>query len=104
MNRYRLELEGRLQGIGFRPFVCRLARELGISGWVRNTGQGVSLELQGEEPVLAAFELRLASELPVAGFLRGREKRAVPLLAETGFEIQVMGQPMWRSGNWRSLR
>ena len=46
--RRRLEVRGIVQGVGFRPFVYRLARELALDGWVRNDAAGVTIEVQGE--------------------------------------------------------
>jgi len=46
--RRRLEVRGIVQGVGFRPFVYRLARELALDGWVRNDSAGVTIEVQGE--------------------------------------------------------
>ena len=45
--RLRILLTGAVQGTGFRPFVYRLARELGLTGFVRNTAGGVWIEVEG---------------------------------------------------------
>ena len=58
----RLRVRGLVQGVGFRPYVWRLAGELGLSGWVRNDGAGVSLAVAGER--LAEFLERLPLEAP----------------------------------------
>ena len=50
--------------MGFRPFVYRLAERLGLTGFVRNTTEGVNLEVQGEPASLVAFVMALRSELP----------------------------------------
>jgi len=46
--RLRLTVRGAVRGMGFRPFVYRLATALGLRAWVCNTTQGVFLELEGE--------------------------------------------------------
>src|SRR5664279_2052189 len=46
--RRRLEVRGIVQGVGFRPFVYRLARDLALDGWVRNDAAGVTIEVQGD--------------------------------------------------------
>ena len=46
--RCRIQVHGQVQGVGFRPFVYRLATELDLSGWVRNDADGVHIEVQGE--------------------------------------------------------
>jgi hydrogenase maturation protein HypF len=61
MRRVHINLHGAVQGVGFRQFVCRLASELGLGGWVRNGAQGVSIELEG--PRGNSFIERLRSEL-----------------------------------------
>ncbi len=55
LKRQRVIIQGRVQGVGCRPFVYRLAERLALAGWVRNDTQGVTIELQGEAVVLAAF-------------------------------------------------
>ena len=42
-----IRVSGVVQGVGFRPFVWRLARELGLAGWVRNDSRGVEIEVHG---------------------------------------------------------
>ena len=65
----QIEITGRVQGVGFRPFVARLAQALGLSGWVLNTGQGVKIHAQGEQSQLQAFQARLMSEAPPASVI-----------------------------------
>ena len=57
---------GTVQGVGFRPFVARLARRLGIDGWVCNDGCGVTIRARAPAAVLDDFAARLRSEAPPA--------------------------------------
>jgi hydrogenase maturation protein HypF len=59
-----IELEGIVQGVGFRPFVHRLARDLGITGFVLNTSRGVEIHAETSAGKLRGFYLRLKNELP----------------------------------------
>lgn len=63
-ERRRLRVRGVVQGVGFRPFVYRLAQELDLSGWVRNDGGGVEIEVQGSPGNLSALAARLRGEAP----------------------------------------
>jgi len=60
----RLRVRGLVQGVGFRPFVYRVASELMLDGWVRNDGEGVEIALRGEAEQVAQFEQRLRREAP----------------------------------------
>ncbi|UCG57012.1 MAG: carbamoyltransferase HypF [Phycisphaerales bacterium] len=66
IKRQKILLTGRIQGVGFRPAVYRLARRLGLSGTVYNDTKGVTIELQGQESQIAEFLSRLQSsdEMP----------------------------------------
>ncbi|CAG0958686.1 partial acylphosphatase, partial [Geobacteraceae bacterium] len=50
VRRIRITIEGIVQGVGFRPFVFRLAERHGITGWVKNTTAGVVMEAEGDAP------------------------------------------------------
>ncbi len=60
----RALVQGKVQGVGFRPFVYRLAREGGLSGHIRNTSQGVEIEINGPDPEVERLLRRLVAELP----------------------------------------
>ncbi len=62
--RARVRIEGTVQGVGFRPFAYRLARELGLGGFVRNDSRGVALELEGADASIRSFLTRLELEAP----------------------------------------
>lgn len=62
--RLRLRLRGAVQGVGFRPFVYRLATELQLSGWVMNSSQGVQVEVEGDRQDLDTFLLRIEKRKP----------------------------------------
>jgi hydrogenase maturation protein HypF len=92
MQRRRLTVRGRVQGVGFRPFVYRVATGLGLTGHVGNDPTGVFIEVQGEPDDLESFERRLKSDAPaiarvssiesVAG--RTREESAFAIVASSG--------------------
>ncbi len=62
IKRLRISITGRVQGVGFRPAVCRIARSLELSGIVYNDTKGVTVELQGEAEKIAGFLARLQSD------------------------------------------
>lgn len=64
--RVRGRVEGLVQGVGFRPFVCRLATELGVSGLVKNCADGVWIDAAGEAEPMRRFLDRLRAECPGA--------------------------------------
>jgi len=59
-----LKIQGAVQGVGFRPFVYRLATELDLKGWVNNNAQGVAIEVEGNASKLNLFQERLQQEKP----------------------------------------
>jgi hydrogenase maturation protein HypF len=63
--------------VGFRPFIYRLAVQLGLGGWVQNRPEGVLIEVQGAGPALAEFARRLQAERPSAARLDGVEAGTV---------------------------
>ena len=78
-------IRGLVQGVGFRPFVWRLAGELGLSGWVRNDGAGVSLAVDGAQ--VAEFLRRLAEEKPPLARIDAIETMGEVGLDGPGFAI-----------------
>ncbi|OII65448.1 carbamoyltransferase HypF [Streptomyces sp. CC53] len=98
--RRRLLVRGVVQGVGFRPFVHRLATELGLAGFVGNTDDGVVIEAEGPPDALAAFEARLASEPPpLAAVSAVRADEVAPAGDGPGFAIR----PSERGGTGRTL-
>jgi hydrogenase maturation protein HypF len=75
--RERLRLRGIVQGVGFRPHVHRLASELGLSGWVRNDADGVTLEAQGSTSALQDLRTRLLREAPAHARIDACESQAL---------------------------
>ncbi len=69
----RLRVRGVVQGVGFRPFVYRLAQSLGLSGWVLNDPEGVLIEASGPEERLQAFQEALVRQAPKAARVEGVE-------------------------------
>ena len=87
-QRRALRVRGSVQGVGFRPFVFRLAHSLGLSGWVFNDAQGVAIEVQGSSGALAEFERRLQAQAPPLARIEHVEVTACPSLnPDAGFVI-----------------
>ena len=70
-------IEGVVQGVGFRPFVYKIAHELNLVGFVKNTPDGVELEIEGLEIKIAEFENLLQSQLPPLARIDKVEKSQV---------------------------
>ena len=66
LNAYSIKVRGVVQGVGFRPFVYRLARTNRLTGWVLNEEEGVEIHLEGEETTLRTFIEELKTQPPPA--------------------------------------
>ena len=71
-------VNGIVQGVGFRPFVYRLATGMGLTGWVRNGTEGVRIEACGTEERLAHFIRRIRREAPPLAVIVSLEHHALP--------------------------
>jgi len=89
--RARIEVRGIVQGVGFRPFVYRLAQELELDGWVRNDGNGVTIEAEGEGERIAAFARRIRDEAPPLARVDTVQLREAAPGFEYGFAILESG-------------
>ncbi|MBL0174950.1 MAG: carbamoyltransferase HypF [Ignavibacteria bacterium] len=86
--RLRVAIRGAVQGVGFRPFVYRLATELGLAGWVLNSAQGVFIEVDGQRATLENFLTRLSTEKPPRSFIQSFEATWLDAAGFHGFEIR----------------
>ena len=87
--RLHVTLGGAVQGVGFRPFVYRLAVEMGLSGWVCNSSAGLILEVEGSQDQLDRFLDRLDAEKPSAAVVLTRETAYLAPAGWSGFEIRT---------------
>lgn len=87
-ERVRISIRGVVQGVGFRPFVYRLAVELKLNGWVSNTSQGLFIESEGEYSALQLFIVRLQSEKPLHSFIQSFETIFLDPVGYDGFTIR----------------
>ena len=84
----RVEIRGAVQGVGFRPFVYRLADEMALDGWVVNDNRGVTLEVDGESEPLERFLERLAEEKPATAVVESTTAEWSSPVGYLGFAIR----------------
>ncbi|HKI86849.1 MAG TPA: carbamoyltransferase HypF, partial [Thermoanaerobaculia bacterium] len=84
----RISIRGIVQGVGFRPWVYRLAHETGIRGSVRNDSTGVLIEAFGSNGSLAEFIRQLESAAPPAASIAELTWEAIPAEKRSAFEIE----------------
>jgi hydrogenase maturation protein HypF len=89
-------ISGRVQGVGFRPFVYRLAVKLGLRGFVRNAESGVQIEACGPPPALDAFRRALREEAPPLARVENVREEALPDAAAFGGNFVIL--PTMRTG------
>ena len=88
VRRLRVCVRGAVQGVGFRPSVYRLAFELHLRGWVKNTPEGAVIEAEGPRDHLESFLERLQTEKPPRAFFHGLETSYLDPLGYKQFEIR----------------
>jgi hydrogenase maturation protein HypF len=88
MRRVRVIVNGAVQGVGFRPFVYRLATELELTGWVLNSSEGLVIEAEGDGRTLEIFLRRLEVERPVNSIIRKMDWAYLAPAGFTAFEIR----------------
>lgn len=86
--RLKLAVRGAVQGVGFRPFVFRLAMELGLTGWVNNSPQGVLIEMEGSNTQLETFRRRLEVEKPPHSSIHSLEATWLEAIGFSDFTIR----------------
>lgn len=86
-----IRVRGQVQGVGFRPFVYRLAQERGLSGWVRNDGAGVEIALEGAESAVLDLLDRLRGEPPRLARVESVDWSFGQLTGAQGFHIETSG-------------
>ena len=87
-QRVRVVIRGAVQGVGFRPFIYRLAEEMSLKGWVINNTQGVFIEAEAAPEVLQKFLLRIDREKPAISFIQSFEHSFVDPVGYDKFEIR----------------
>jgi hydrogenase maturation protein HypF len=87
LARKAIDITGIVQGVGFRPFVYRLAQECNLTGFITNTPAGVTIEVQGEPDVLDRFLERLPAEVPPLAKITSLLPRDAEPQSETAFRI-----------------
>ncbi|MGO9481690.1 MAG: carbamoyltransferase HypF [Candidatus Kryptoniota bacterium] len=88
ITRLHIDLHGAVQGVGFRPFVYRLALEMALNGWVFNSSRGISIEVEGEKHLLDEFVTRLVKEKPPRAYVQGMETSFLDSVGYKVFEIR----------------
>lgn len=83
-----IQVRGIVQGVGFRPFVYKLAKKYLINGWVLNSVEGVTIHAEGESKYLDEFVVEISEHHPAAAQVNEIELKEVPLEEFDSFEIR----------------
>jgi len=89
LSRLHVQIQGLVQGVGFRPFVYRLATKLQLVGWVNNTAEGVFIEVEGDRNQLLEFQDRLDRDKPPHAQIDRLETQWLESVGYTQFEIRT---------------
>ncbi|MEE9424193.1 MAG: carbamoyltransferase HypF, partial [Methylococcales bacterium] len=84
----QINIKGLIQGIGFRPFIYRLAKLYDQFGWIANTGQGVTIELEGESVQQQLFISALRKQAPPFAGIKSLTIQPLPISDLQGFDFK----------------
>jgi len=85
--RRKIQVSGLVQGVGFRPFVFRLAQEGNLAGSVMNNASGVTIEVQGRQEAIEEFITRLRAEAPPLSRIGDVSINEIPCISDHEFSI-----------------
>jgi len=88
IKRIHIVIRGAVQGVGFRPFVFKLASSMELKGWVLNSSQGVFIEVEGKQEILEEFVLRIDKEKPTISFIQSLEYKYLDSVGYVEFVIR----------------
>ena len=91
-QRIRVEVDGTVQGVGFRPFVYRLARELELAGWISNKRDGLLIEVEGAAGAIEVFLHRLETDSPASAYVEGLRTDVIPVQDDMSFSIRASSE------------
>lgn len=83
-----LIISGAVQGVGFRPFIYRIATDLGLNGWVNNSAEGVFIEVEGDENLLEKFLAQVKESPPPRSQIQTIESQWLEVKGYDKFEIR----------------
>ncbi|MBR9999205.1 MAG: acylphosphatase, partial [Cyclobacteriaceae bacterium] len=90
MTRYHIHIQGRVQGVGFRPFIFREAQKRGLKGWVSNTRDGVHIEvLAGDEGIFKEFCVSIRNNCPDQARIEFLHHKVIPYQDSGDFTIRM---------------
>jgi hydrogenase maturation protein HypF len=86
--RLRIQVRGIVQGVGFRPFVHRIATERALRGWVFNSSSGLVTEVEGARPALDTFVEAFRNEAPPLAWIQEMQVSEIAVCGESDFVIR----------------
>ena len=92
IQRLRIQIQGAVQGVGFRPFIYRLANSLDLKGWINNSVQGVMIEVEGDPAKLADLPIQIEKEKPPRAFIHSMETSYLDPVGYASFQIKESSQ------------
>ncbi|MBV1923689.1 MAG: acylphosphatase, partial [Flavobacteriaceae bacterium] len=88
MKTFHIIIKGIVQGVGFRPFVYKLAKSLQLKGWINNTVNGVHIHVNTNEEMSLHFIKELESKSPKLSVITSIEIHEIPFISYSNFEIK----------------
>jgi hydrogenase maturation protein HypF len=86
-QRFQILIQGAVQGVGFRPFIYKLAEELNLKGIISNTVKGVSIDIEGDESLLNDFIKRIKKDKPKLSHITAFEINRLEVNGYDDFKI-----------------
>ena len=94
LKTYKIILNGRVQGVGFRPYVYGLATSFGLTGYVSNNEQGVVILLSGQQKNILTFYKKLLTNPPPLARIKKHDIMELEWQLFKDFEILAPGRPI----------